>query len=209
MKRIPGDEVQNRLAAIMNRDGAEYDFSFVRIGPGKYWFGRKRVIVKLARDQIVVLLGGGYVTLKKFLRLFGTSSEAGQEALAAFHGAGARCRGCVVPCARHALTVSPCRAAVARGDSKDAGFGVGDQNYKKKTEGGIVAQGHTSVRQDVVDGQVVGEVSARAPWAVLASAQDGFPDWRAPSHRPRIQWHASTGATRRAVKGNTTDLRTH
>lgn len=115
MQRIPGDEVQNRLAAIMNRDGAAYDFAFVRIGPGKYWWGRRRVIVKIVNDQIVVLLGGGYMTLKKFLRLYGTASDAGQEAVAAFHGAGALCTSPAAARARSVLTGEPPCSARVRG----------------------------------------------------------------------------------------------
>lgn len=92
------------------------------------------------------------------------------------------------PLPRLALAASspvslPAARASAAGKS-GPGYGVGDQNYKKEAEGGIEAQGHISVSQDVVNGQVVGEVRAM-PWPTPACPVELFSDCR--RRRPATQ----------------------
>ncbi len=136
MQRIPGDRVHNLLAAHMNASETEWEHTFVRIGPGQYWFGRRRVIVKIILDNIVVRVGGGYVELKEFLALYGSDSAAGQEAMKGLMGAQ--------------------KAARASEPGSQGTYAVGDSTYQKGSEEPrVLEESHSrGVRTIGADGRV-------------------------------------------------------
>lgn len=43
----------------------------VRIGPGKYTFGSKKIIVKIINNKLVVRVGGGYTSVEDFIDQYG------------------------------------------------------------------------------------------------------------------------------------------
>ena len=47
---------------------------FIRIGEGQYTFGTKKLAVKILNGKIVIRVGGGYLRIEEFLRLY-TFSE--------------------------------------------------------------------------------------------------------------------------------------
>jgi hypothetical protein len=41
--------------------------AFVRESEGIYKYGKKRVFMKIEKDQIIIRVGGGYLTIEEFL----------------------------------------------------------------------------------------------------------------------------------------------
>lgn len=62
------DALDKRLADLINNSHKEHlKFLFVRDGEGVYFFGQKRINLKLEKQEIKVRVGGGYLSLDEFL----------------------------------------------------------------------------------------------------------------------------------------------
>lgn len=74
-KYIPtkGDKIDKRLSVFINKS-KNLPIQFIRIGEGLYTFGTKKIAVKILNGKIVIRVGGGYLMIEEFLRLY-TFSE--------------------------------------------------------------------------------------------------------------------------------------
>jgi hypothetical protein len=57
------------LAAYINNAPVKLrsKMAFVRESEGIYKYGKKRVFMKIEKDQIIIRVGGGYLTIEEFL----------------------------------------------------------------------------------------------------------------------------------------------
>jgi len=62
------DEVDVKLREIMIK--TKVPIKFIRIGEGLYIFGSKRVHVKILNSKLVIRIGGGYMYVEEFIRLY-------------------------------------------------------------------------------------------------------------------------------------------
>lgn len=60
-KAAKGDEADLLLAEFLRDEGAHLEV--VRIGPGKYMFGSKKISAKVMNGKLFVRIGGGYQTI--------------------------------------------------------------------------------------------------------------------------------------------------
>lgn len=65
-----GDYIDVALGEQLNDRDGDLQIPFVRIRQGQYTFGTRKVIVSLERDKITVKVGGGFLTLERFLRCY-------------------------------------------------------------------------------------------------------------------------------------------
>lgn len=74
-KYIPakGDKIDRKLSMFVNAK-SNLPIQFIRIGEGLYTFGTKKIAVKILNGKIVIRVGGGYLMIEEFLRLY-TFSE--------------------------------------------------------------------------------------------------------------------------------------
>ena len=74
-KYVPtkGDKIDKRLSVFINKS-KNLPIQFIRIGEGLYTFGTKKIAVKILNGKIVIRVGGGYLMIEEFLRLY-TFSE--------------------------------------------------------------------------------------------------------------------------------------
>eukprot|EP01016_Furgasonia_blochmanni_P049025 TRINITY_DN7394_c0_g2_i4.p1 TRINITY_DN7394_c0_g2~~TRINITY_DN7394_c0_g2_i4.p1 ORF type:complete len:853 (+),score=309.08 TRINITY_DN7394_c0_g2_i4:25-2559(+) len=63
-----GDEVDQQLGDYLNQN--HVPVKFIRIGEGQYKFGTRRIFVKILRGRLVIRVGGGYLLIEEFLRLY-------------------------------------------------------------------------------------------------------------------------------------------
>lgn len=68
-----GDKIDKRLSVFINKS-KNLPIQFIRIGEGLYTFGTKKIAVKILNGKIVIRVGGGYLMIEEFLRLY-TFSE--------------------------------------------------------------------------------------------------------------------------------------
>ena len=62
------DEIDLKLREIMIK--TKVPVKFIRIGEGLYIFGSKRVHVKILNGKLVIRIGGGYMYVEEFIRLY-------------------------------------------------------------------------------------------------------------------------------------------
>jgi len=66
---VKDDPVDQRLAHYINsapirmRDKMQFE----RESEGIYKYGKKRVFMKIEKDQIIIRVGGGYLTIEEFI----------------------------------------------------------------------------------------------------------------------------------------------
>ena len=66
--RSRNSEIDQKLKEIMKK--SMIPMKFVRIGEGLYVFGSKRVNVKAINNKLAVRIGGGYMYIEEFIRVF-------------------------------------------------------------------------------------------------------------------------------------------
>lgn len=71
---IKGDEVDQALADFLNNfyDRGKIQVMFVRLSPGIYSFGSKKVCIKVDNGKINIRIGGGYLRIDEFLEKYTT-----------------------------------------------------------------------------------------------------------------------------------------
>lgn len=62
------DEIDQKLREIMIK--TKVPIKFIRIGEGLYIFGSKRVHVKILNSKLVIRIGGGYMYVEEFIKLY-------------------------------------------------------------------------------------------------------------------------------------------
>jgi len=62
------DEIDLKLREIMIK--TKVPIKFIRIGEGLYIFGSKRVHVKILNSKLVIRIGGGYMYVEEFIKLY-------------------------------------------------------------------------------------------------------------------------------------------
>lgn len=62
-----GDFIDNQLANYLNSSLTPCEVPFVRIEPGIYLFGTKRVVLKVENVGICIRVGGGFIKLEDFI----------------------------------------------------------------------------------------------------------------------------------------------
>lgn len=67
---VKGDEVDQALGDFLNEAGIPLDIMFVRLQPGIYSFGSKKVCVKVENHKINIRIGGGYMAIDEFLEKY-------------------------------------------------------------------------------------------------------------------------------------------
>ena len=67
-KFVAGDEVDKLLADMLNKTGESLDLK--RLGGGFYMFGSKKIFCKVMNGNLVVRVGGGYVSIEEFIRVY-------------------------------------------------------------------------------------------------------------------------------------------
>lgn len=73
---VKGDEVDQALADFLNnfQDKGKLQVMFIRLQPGIYSFGSKKVCIKVENGKIIIRVGGGYMRINDFLDTY-TSTE--------------------------------------------------------------------------------------------------------------------------------------
>ena len=71
---VKGDHVDEALANYINNvaDKSSLKVMFVRINPGIYQFGSKKICVKVEQGKINIRVGGGYMYIDEFLGQYTT-----------------------------------------------------------------------------------------------------------------------------------------
>jgi len=71
---IKGDEVDAALADFLNNcyDKGKLQVMFIRLQPGVYSFGSKKVCIKVDNGKISVRVGGGFLRIDEFLDKYTT-----------------------------------------------------------------------------------------------------------------------------------------
>lgn len=71
---VKGDEVDMALAEYLNNmiDKSKLQVMFIRLNPGVYSFGSKKVCIKVDNGKINIRVGGGYLRIEEFLDKYTT-----------------------------------------------------------------------------------------------------------------------------------------
>ena len=71
---VKGDHVDEALASYINgiEDKSKLKVMFVRINPGIYQFGSKKICIKVEQGKINIRVGGGYMYIDEFLDQYTT-----------------------------------------------------------------------------------------------------------------------------------------
>jgi len=71
---VKGDEVDMALADYLNNiaDKSKLQVMFIRLNPGVYSFGSKKVCIKVDNGKINIRVGGGYLRIEEFLDKYTT-----------------------------------------------------------------------------------------------------------------------------------------
>ena len=71
---VKGDAVDEALAEYINsqEDKSSMKVMFIRINPGIYQFGSKKICVKVEQGKINIRVGGGYMYIDEFLDQYTT-----------------------------------------------------------------------------------------------------------------------------------------
>lgn len=66
---VKGDQVDEHLAEYINSipDKSSLKVMFVRINPGIYQFGSKKIFIGVEQGKIIIRVGGGYMCIQEFL----------------------------------------------------------------------------------------------------------------------------------------------
>lgn len=64
---LKGDKIDEALAEYINKNKGSMEVMFVRVDPGVYEFGTKRICVKADQGKLSIRVGGGYMEIEKFL----------------------------------------------------------------------------------------------------------------------------------------------
>jgi seryl-tRNA synthetase len=67
---VKGDEIDMALADYLNYNAKTLEVMFIRLQPGIYSFGSKKVCVKVENQRINIRIGGGYMAIEEFLEKF-------------------------------------------------------------------------------------------------------------------------------------------
>lgn len=62
---VKGDEIDMKLADYINEFGTPVPWK--RVSEGVYWYGTKKVTVKIIRGNLIIKVGGGYMKLEVFI----------------------------------------------------------------------------------------------------------------------------------------------
>lgn len=76
---VKDDPVDQKLALFINQMPFEVrdKMRFEREAEGVYKYGKKRVFMKIEKDQIIIRVGGGYLTIEEFIEQY---CDGGQSA---------------------------------------------------------------------------------------------------------------------------------
>lgn len=66
--KVPTDEVNHKLEEYMKKN--KLVVKFVKVGDGFYTFGSKKVHVKILNDRLVIRIGGGYMFIEQFIKMY-------------------------------------------------------------------------------------------------------------------------------------------
>lgn len=71
---VKGDEVDIALADFLNNfaDKGKMSVMFIRLQPGVYSFGSKKVCIKVDNGKINIRIGGGYLRINEFIEKYTT-----------------------------------------------------------------------------------------------------------------------------------------
>lgn len=71
---VKGDHVDETLADFINNypDKSKLKVMFVRLNPGIYQFGSKKICVNVEQGKINIRVGGGYMVIEEFLEQYTT-----------------------------------------------------------------------------------------------------------------------------------------
>lgn len=69
---VKGDHVDETLAEYINNNKSKLQVMFVRMNPGIYQFGSKKICVSVEQGRIIIRVGGGYMIIDEFLDQYTT-----------------------------------------------------------------------------------------------------------------------------------------
>lgn len=71
---VKGDLVDEALAKYINQqaDKTKLKVMFIRLNPGIYQFGSKKVCIRVEQGKIIIRVGGGYMQIEEFLEQYTT-----------------------------------------------------------------------------------------------------------------------------------------
>ena len=71
---VKGDPVDQAIADYINEeaDKSSIQVMFIRLNPGIYQFGSKKICVKVEQGKIHIRVGGGYLYIQEFLDQYTT-----------------------------------------------------------------------------------------------------------------------------------------
>lgn len=61
------DPVDVMFAEALRRSDFRGQIKIVRLGPGKYMFGTKKIMAKIINGKLVIRVGGGYMNVDEFI----------------------------------------------------------------------------------------------------------------------------------------------
>jgi hypothetical protein len=67
---VKGDEVDQRLADFLNAREPPVAVPFRRDEPGVYYFGTKKVFIKIEQGRIIIRVGGGFMRIDEFIDIY-------------------------------------------------------------------------------------------------------------------------------------------
>jgi uncharacterized protein YoxC len=67
---IKGDEIDQNLAEYLNAKEPAVPVPFHREELGVYFFGTKKVFIKIEQGRIIIRVGGGYMTIDEFIDIY-------------------------------------------------------------------------------------------------------------------------------------------
>ena len=77
-KTVPGDYVPDKkddvdimFAAALKRSNYRGQIKIIKLGPGKYMFGTKKIMAKIINGKLVIRVGGGYMNADEFIEQYG------------------------------------------------------------------------------------------------------------------------------------------
>lgn len=75
---MPGDYVPDKKDAVdimfaeaLKRSNYRGQLKIVKLGPGKYMFGTKKIMAKIINGKLVIRVGGGYMNADEFIEQYG------------------------------------------------------------------------------------------------------------------------------------------
>jgi hypothetical protein len=77
---ISNDPTDCALANFINAKKDPLDIQFTRTDKGVYLFGSKRVFIKVENGMIIIRVGGGYMQIEEFMKIYTPLEYEKQEA---------------------------------------------------------------------------------------------------------------------------------